>query len=167
MDIYILRHGKAEEHVQTIRGDQKRKLTESGKKEIELVAKGIKILDIEFDYIISSPLIRAKQTANIALKMIKIKKKSLLIWSELKPESSVDSTIKKLKIIKPSASVLLVGHEPHLSTLTSKIISRSEDVGIILKKGGLVHLRCSTIRSEFVGSLRSLMTPRQIKKLCK
>ena len=167
MDIYILRHGKAEDHIQTISGDQKRKLTEPGKKEIELVAKGIKNLDIEFDYIISSPLIRAKQTADIALKIIKSKRKSLLIWNELKPESEVDSTIKKLKIIKQSASILLVGHEPHLSTLTSKIISGAEESDIILKKGGLVHLRCSTVRSEFGGSLRSLMTPKQIKKLCK
>ena len=167
MDIYILRHGKAEDHIQTISGDQKRKLTDQGKKEVELVAKGIKNLSIEVDYIISSPLIRAKQTADIALKIIKSKRKSLLVWNELKPESGVDSTIKKLKIMKPASSILLVGHEPHLSTLTSKIISGSEDTNIILKKGGLVHLRCSTLRSEFEGSLRSLMTPRQIKKLCK
>lgn len=74
MEVYILRHGKAEEHTQNNASDAKRKLTETGKKELECIAKAMKNLEIEVDEIISSPLVRAKQTAEIVLKHLKNKK---------------------------------------------------------------------------------------------
>ena len=167
VDIYILRHGKAEDRMNTVTSDSKRRLTEVGKTELEDVSKGIKTLGIEFDVVVSSPLIRAKQTAEIALKHVKSKKKSITIWNELKPEIDVKRTIKKLMSMKPNASVLLVGHEPHLSTLISQMITRSDSAEISLKKGGFAHVRGAIQNSEFMGSLRSIMTPKQLKKLCK
>lgn len=167
MDIYILRHGKAEEHTQTISSDYKRQLTETGKKELECIAKAIKNLDIEFDTIISSPLIRAKQTAEIIKKHVKSKKK-IIFWDELKPEIDVSKTVKKLYAFKSTSSVLLVGHEPHLSTLIAVLISNnSNSANISLKKGGFVHIKANHNKSELSCFLRSLMTPKQLKKLCK
>ena len=167
MDIYILRHGKAEERSQNITSDSKRRLTEAGKTELECIAKAIKNLDFCFDSIISSPLVRAKQTAEIVSRYVKSKKKSITIWDELKPEINVNKTIKKLTSLNPTSSVLLVGHEPHLSSLISQIISGSESADISLKKGGFVHIRGSAHNSEIFGSLRSILTPKQLKKLCK
>ena len=83
MELYILRHGKAQEHTQSIVSDVKRQLTETGKKELECIAKAMKNLEIKVDEVISSPLIRAKQTAEITLKHVKSKKKSTVIWNEL------------------------------------------------------------------------------------
>ncbi|MGI9565478.1 MAG: phosphohistidine phosphatase SixA [Nitrosopumilus sp.] len=167
MELYLLRHGKAEERLYNIRSDSKRKLTEAGKKEMEFVAKGIRNLDIDFDFIISSPLVRAKQTAEITLEYVN-NKKPLTIWNELKPEMDVEKTIKKLTAINPSSSVLLIGHEPHLTTLISNVISsNSPSVNISLKKGGLVHIKTSQEKSKILGSLRSILTPKQLKKLCK
>ena len=167
MDIYILRHGKAEERSQNITSDSKRRLTEVGKKELEYIGKAIKNLDIEFDLVVSSPLVRAKQTADIILKHVKIKKKSILVWDELKPEISVETTLKKLSRINSSSSILLIGHEPHLSNLISNIISNSDNVDISLKKGGFAHIKGLPEKSGVYGSLRSVMTPKQLKKLCK
>ena len=45
MELYLLRHGKAQEHATTISGDAKRQLTEAGKKELEVIAKAIKNLE--------------------------------------------------------------------------------------------------------------------------
>lgn len=167
MDIFILRHGKAEERSQNITSDAKRRLTEVGKRDLECIGKAIKNLEVEFDYVVSSPLVRAKQTAEIALKHVKSKKKSITIWNELKPEINVTQTIKKLATMRPTSSVLLVGHEPHLTNLISKIISGTESVDISLKKGGFVHIRGSSQKTQVLGSLRSIMTPKQLKKLCK
>ena len=167
MELYILRHGKAEERSPNITSDSKRRLTEIGKKELDCIGKAIKNLDAEFDYVVSSPLVRARQTADIILKNVKTKKKSLAIWDELKPEVDVEKTIKKLSSINPSFSILLVGHEPHLSSLVSKIISNSYDADISLKKGGFVHIKGIPEKSGFYGSLRSILTPKQLKKLCK
>ena len=151
MELYILRHGKAQEHTQNFAGDSKRELTEVGKKELCCIAKAIKNLEIDVDDIISSPLIRAKQTAEIIIKHVKSKKKSIKIWNELKPDSSI----------------MLVGHEPHLTDLISKIISNDGTVDISLKKGGLVHIICNIAKGKISGSLRSIMTPKQLKKLCR
>ena len=167
MDIYILRHGKAEERSQNITSDSKRPLTEAGKRELECISKAIKNFEIEFDIIISSPLVRAKQTAEITLKKVKSKKKSVVIWDELKPEIDVNQTIKKLTSLDPTSSILLVGHEPHLSSLVSQIIAGSDHADISLKKGGFAHIRSTTQKSKLLGSLRSVLTPKQLKKLCK
>ena len=166
MEIFLLRHGKAEERSYNIRSDSKRKLTEAGKREITFVAKGIRNLNIDFDFVISSPLVRAKQTAEIILKYVNSTK--LLIWNELKPEIDVEKTIKKLATISPSSSVLLIGHEPHLTTLIGTIISPdSKNLNISLKKGGFVHIKASKEKFGILGSLRSILTPKQLKKLCK
>ena len=167
MELYLLRHGKAQEHATTISGDAKRQLTEAGKKELEVIAKAIKNLEIEVDDIFSSPLIRAKQTAEIVKKHLKNNKKSIKIWNELKPEIDIENTIAKLSSLKPESSVLLVGHEPHLTSLIAVMISDYSSLDILLKKGGLVHIRCNVTKNTVSGSLRSIMTPKQLKKLCR
>lgn len=167
MELYLLRHGKAQEHTQNIASDAKRELTEVGKKELDCIAKAIKNLEIDVGDIFSSPLIRAKQTAEIVVKHVKSKKKSIKIWNELKPEIDVEKTIKKLTMLKPDSSIVLVGHEPHLTDLISKIISIDGTVNISLKKGGLAHIRCNITKGKISGSLRSIMTPKQLKKLCR
>lgn len=166
MDIYILRHGKAEERSSNIKSDTKRNLTVTGIKELEEIVRGIKNFGISFDYVISSPLVRAIQTAEIAAKYLFDKKKKITIWDELKPESSVSETQKKITNFSPSAKILLVGHEPHLSSLITSMISDDSDVNISLKKGGFAHIRGNISKSKIIGSLRSLLTPKQLK-LCK
>lgn len=167
MELYLLRHGKAQEHATTISGDAKRQLTEVGKKELEVIAKAIKNLEIEVDDIFSSPLTRAKQTAEIVKKYLNNNKNSIKIWTELKPEIDTEKTISKLSALKPDSSVLLVGHEPHLTSLIAMIVSNDSSLDILLKKGGLVHIRCNVMKNTVSGSLRSIMTPKQLKKLCR
>jgi phosphohistidine phosphatase len=166
MDVYILRHGKAEERLSGIKSDAKRKLTISGKNDIEEIAKGINNFGVFFDYIVSSPLVRSIETANIVAKHLWKKKKKITTWDELKPESDVSEIHKKLVVLPPDAKVLLVGHEPHLTHLISSIISDNSNIAINLKKGGFACIRGNPTNSKIVGSLRSLLTPKQLK-LCK
>ena len=163
MEIFILRHGKAEEHASTIKGDAKRKLTETGKIEMEKISSGIKNLDYNFDNIFSSPLVRAKETAEIVAKHLFPNGKKITIWNELKPESNVWDTHKKISKLKPDCKILLVGHEPHLSELIASMISKESSAVINLKKGGFASIRGDVFNSRIAGSLRSLMTPKQLK----
>lgn len=165
MDLYLFRHGKAEEKTGLVTSDSGRKLTEIGIKEIETISKSLKVLDIEVDYIISSPLKRAKQTADIISKDLLKRKKQFLIWDELKPEIPVEETIKKIYSLNFS-SIMFVGHEPHLSSLISNIISGSTKTEILLKKGGFAHIELISNTPVLRGTLKSLMTPKQLKKLC-
>lgn len=166
MDIFIIRHGKAEERSPNITSDSKRTLTVVGRNELVDIAKGIKNMYIEFDNIVSSPLVRAKETADIISKHLSKKKKKITIWDELKPESNILETHKKLVKLSPDAKILLVGHEPHLTDLISSIISPGCSVAINLKKGGFASIHASSSNSRIVGSLRSILTPKQLK-LCK
>jgi phosphohistidine phosphatase len=164
--MYILRHGKAEEHTKNITSDAKRQLTETGIMELECIVKALKHFDIKVDAIISSPLVRAKETADIMAKHLWKKKKKTIIWDELKPKSNVLDIHKKLIKLPPDAKILLVGHEPHLTSLISSIISPQCDVAINLKKGGFVSMNVNSSKSRIVGTLQSILTPKQLK-LCK
>lgn len=166
MDLYVLRHGKAEERASTVKSDSKRALTETGTKDIQCISKSIRSMAVKFDYVISSPLLRAKQTAEIAFSYVKSKKRSIVFWNELKPESNPERIFKKLSALKPNSVVLLVGHEPVLSELISMIISPgNHDVSISIRKGGFAHLQCFPRDSVMVGTLRSIMTSKQLKSM--
>ncbi|MDF2428198.1 MAG: phosphohistidine phosphatase SixA [Nitrosopumilus sp.] len=75
MELYIIRHGKAEEVSQNISSDAKRRLTKTGVRELEYVSKALKIFGIQVDYIFTSPLVRAQETAEIIAKQLLVKKK--------------------------------------------------------------------------------------------
>ena len=160
-----MRHGKAQERSSNITSDAKRTLTYVAKKEIENIAKSLDVLGMDFDEIISSPLVRAKQTGEIILRHSK-NKKNLIIWEELKPETETKETIAKITTIK-SNSVLIIGHEPLLTDLVSRIIASDSNVNISLKKGGIIHIKRIQDGTRFAGILRSVMTPKQLKKICK
>jgi phosphohistidine phosphatase len=166
MELYIIRHGKSEENSQNISSDTKRKLTETGIHELEYIAKALKNFDIQIDYVISSPLVRAQESAEIVAKYLLVKKNKIIIWNELKPESNILDIHKKLLKLSPDAKILLVGHNPHLINLISSIISPKCNVAINLKKGGFASMSVNSSKSRIVGTLRSILTPKQLK-LCK
>lgn len=196
MEIYILRHGKAEERPSGISSDAKRRLTESGRDEMEQIASGITALGIRPGRIISSPLVRARETAEIVRGRLLLERDSgqspnrVSIWQELKPESDVSGAHRRLAAMAPDSGVMLVGHEPHLSSLASSMITRrlgrydaraapgrtaardrraygdAPDAAINLKKGGLAIIRANADAQMMSGFLRSLMTPKQLR-LCR
>ncbi|MDE1844642.1 MAG: histidine phosphatase family protein, partial [Thaumarchaeota archaeon] len=86
MDLLILRHGEAGRHSLSP-GDSKRSLTSEGKQEITDLSNGLKSLEIKLDHVFTSPLLRAKQTAEIVAKSLKYKGRIEEIDS-LKPEGS-------------------------------------------------------------------------------
>lgn len=162
MDLYIVRHGKAEERTPN-KGDANRRLVDAGIRDMRAISKAMAVLKIRPDIIVSSPLKRARQTAEILSGVLKPKKS--IVWDELKPEASPHDTLKKLKSADFATSVILVGHEPHLSSLVS-IITAGSAISILLKKGGLVHIEIYSMTRKPHGALRGLLTPKQMKKIC-
>ncbi len=163
MDLFILRHGEAGRSSATIRDDSKRALTLEGEKEIKDISKGIKNLGIEFDYIFTSPLLRAKQTAE-AFSKIATSKSQIKELDELKPEGNKSQLYNKLSRLKQDSTVLIVGHEPYLSELIADTVSNGQ-CRIDLKKGGLARIRVTTILPKLKGELRWLLTPKHLKRI--
>ena len=159
MDICILRHGKAEDASQE-GGEEARRLTKKGSEEILGIGLWMAAQGLEFDLIAASPLVRAQETAAIIAGVLDYKKKPAS-WGVLVPGGEPDAVCHEISRHKKS-SVLLVGHEPLLSSLISRIISGNEDAGIVMTKGGLAKIRDVSFTQRPSGELHWLLTAKQM-----
>ena len=85
MDLFILRHGEAGKKLPSDTNDFSRPLTTAGKREVSDIAKSLKDFGIKFNFIITSPLMRAYQTASLVATAFHLQNK-MEKWDELKPE---------------------------------------------------------------------------------
>ena len=173
MDLFILRHGYAGNRLSDPMKDTKRQLTVSGKKEVVEIAKSLKKLGVKFNVIFSSPLARAFQTAKIIAEEYKLTEQ-IEQSEELKPDGSKGSLYNKLSKLSIDSVILIVGHEPYLSSMINDIISNNADTdrnyntnhnNIILKKAGLSRIKITSTVPKLKGELRWLLTPRILKKI--
>jgi phosphohistidine phosphatase len=163
LDLYVLRHGEAGK-AGSLSKDYQRPLTEPGRKRIEQVGDTLKEWELDFSKIMTSPLKRAKETAEIVAKILNLETR-LEEVNELKPEGNRSELYQKLSKIKEDDSVLIVGHEPYLSALIGDAIASNPQSRISLKKGGLARLVITSFSPTVAGELRWLLTPRQIRKI--
>ena len=165
MDLFVLRHGEADKSSDS--GDFGRLLTADGTTDVTHLAEWLKGLDVNFDVIITSPLKRAHQTATIVARILNIESK-LVEWNELQPESERKALYDKLLSgqFQKESTVLIVGHEPYLSTLISEVISLTDLTSsrIVLKKAGLARVKITSYSSQIMhGELEWLLTPNRMK----
>jgi phosphohistidine phosphatase len=166
MDLYILRHAKAGERGARFPDDSKRPLTADGEKEMFRVAEGMREIDLNFDLILTSPFVRAKRTAEIVAEVFKSNK--LRLSKNLAGGADARNLIAELNDDYPGRkNVLLVGHEPYLSELISRLSAGDERVSIHFKKAGLCKLTVGELRFGRCATLEWLLTPKQLAKLGK
>ncbi|MBK7451198.1 MAG: phosphohistidine phosphatase SixA [Anaerolineales bacterium] len=157
MNLYLIRHAIAEEESSSGE-DSQRALTDKGAKKMRQVAKGLKILGIEFDFILSSPYLRAYQTAEILGDVFKMKKK--VVQSEnLTPMGDPDLLLAEINEKYSVNSLAIVGHEPYLSTLVSLLVAGGAPVEMTFKKGGICHLSTDDLHHTRKATLEWLLTP--------
>ena len=116
MLIYFLRHGEAD-WPQWDKPDDKRPLTEKGKKEMHQVGAFLANLSVKPDVVLTSPLPRAWQTAEIAAHYIDAKS----VEDGLLAPGFGRSELKKLLKKRSYESLMVVGHEPDFSKLVGKL----------------------------------------------
>ena len=109
MEIYILRHGIAVERGSPgYKKDSERPLTDEGEEKMRQIAKAILAMDLKFDLILSSPYVRAQQTAEIVAAELD---QEVTFTELLVPDGNSLELIREINDEKPQR-VLLVGHEP-------------------------------------------------------
>jgi phosphohistidine phosphatase len=165
MELYILRHGEAGKRLPAGSKDSERALTVSGKQEIEMIAEALRKMGIKFDFVATSPLKRAYQTAEIVAKTLKVKKGKMEGWSELQPEGKKPDLYRRLSQLKRESSVLVVGHEPYLSTMMCEIVFGNGDGNIVLKKSGLARIDITSFQPNIKAEMRWLLPPRLLKSM--
>ena len=163
MNLYVLRHGIAvEPGTPGYERDADRPLTPEGERKLWRIAEAMEALELSFDLILSSPYLRALQTAEIVAKALKGRKKVELSES-LTPGGSTKKLVELLNRVQPSPeSVLLVGHEPYLSGLISLLVSGDAGFAVVMKKGGLCKLSTESLKPGRCAALEWLLTPKQM-----
>jgi len=116
MQIYFLRHGEAD-WPDWKKPDDERPLTEKGRKEMHQIGAFLANLSVKPDVVLTSPLPRASQTAEIAARYIDAK----CVGDELLAPGFGRSELKKLLKKHGGESVMLVGHEPDFSNTAGKL----------------------------------------------
>jgi phosphohistidine phosphatase len=162
MELYILRHAIAVERgTAGYKSDFDRPLTPEGERKLRRITKAMRNLELSFDLILSSPYVRARETAEIVASAFSLKK--VETSDSLAPEGNLREFVVELKTRTPTPEgVLLVGHEPFLSLLISLLVSGSTKTSISLKKAGLAKLTVEGLRPGRCAQLEWLLTPRQM-----
>lgn len=167
MNLFILRHGIAVEHgAAGYENDDERPLTSKGERKVWMIAEAMKALEISFDLILSSPLVRARQTAEIVAEALKAQKR-LELTDTLAPQERAEPLIEYLSEQGAVDNVLLVGHEPFLSRLISLLISGDSEASVLLKKGGFCKLSTGELKRGQCATLEWLLTPKQMGLMMK
>ena len=166
MSIYLLRHGIAVERgAPEFKTDADRPLTPKGRRQLRQIAEAMEKMDLRIRLVLSSPLVRARQTAEIVATSLELKRR-LAFSDELRPDGDPKALVRELNELKPaSENVLLVGHEPYLSRLIARLISGGEDMEINFKKAGLCKLETDSLRFGRCAKLSWLLTPKQMKRM--
>jgi len=167
MNLYLLRHGIAVVGNEPgIESDNERALTSKGGKRMRKAAKGLQRLGIAFDGILTSPLVRARQTAEIVADVLGLKSQLQEI-SGLAPESSVENLLFGLTRFQNREHLLLVGHQPLLGETAAFLLhgKNRPSLDIALKKGGMCCIEIDSMPPDKIGTLHWLLAPKQLRLL--
>jgi len=166
MELFILRHGIAVPRgTPGYASDSDRELTPEGAKAIRQIARGMRAMRLAFDHVFSSPFLRTKQTAELAVAVLQ-PDRTVEYTGHLQPEGDREVFIGEL-ITRCSAeeSILVVGHEPYLSELISFLVCGDDSLRMNFRKGGLCKLSVSSLRIGKCATLEWLLTPKQLKEM--
>lgn len=157
MDIYLLRHGIAEDG-RAGEPDSDRSLTPEGKKKLRGVLRVASDAGVRPSLILTSPFKRALQTAQLAAEVLKYDG-DLLRTRSLEPSSQPDAVWEEVRVHKDEAQILLAGHEPLFSALTAYLLGCAS-LQIDFKKGGLACVEIDKFAGAPKGVLKWYLTPK-------
>jgi len=160
MKLYLLRHGIAVDRLGgEITSDWQRPLTAEGQAETKQVAIGLKTLGVRADLIVSSPLVRAKQTAQIVLDVL-AKGSEIQISEALAPGATVSDLYKFLRTLRKAENIFLVGHEPDMGRIAGNLLWSGPELYIPFKKAGICRIDIADIPPTSPGVLKWFLPPK-------
>jgi len=164
-ELYLMRHGIA-----VMRGsagyieDARRPLTPDGKKKMREIARGLKRQGLVLDWVVTSPLVRAVETAEIVFDSLAVNT-PMDFCEALRPGGSAEALIAFLAKHPERKRVLAVGHEPDLTTMAARLIGAGHHAKLAFKKGGCCLITFEEFPPKSPGQLAWWLTPRLLRKL--
>jgi phosphohistidine phosphatase len=170
MQLLAIRHGVAENReafARTGKDDRLRSLTKRGKREMRLVARGLTVVAPRIAVLASSWLVRAQETAATVAEAYGLD--DVIELDALAPDARPNVLLKWLREVgeqgDEGGAVAIVGHEPHLTSAITWLMTDQTDSRVVLKKGGACRLDFAERPAAARGALRWLMTPAQLRRI--
>lgn len=167
MDLLVIRHAIAEDKeafARTGRDDAQRPLTDDGRAKMERVAAGLGRLAPELARLATSPLLRARQTAEIVSAAYD-EPPAIETTDVLSPDSEYDDFVRWLNGRDIDGTIAVVGHEPHLGGLLTWLLTGREESHTPLRKGGAALLSFDDAPGPGRAQLIWLLTPGILRRL--
>ena len=159
VELYLIRHGIAVDRDSNT-NDEERTLTDQGRQKTQKVAERLHQLGLRFDLILTSPLVRARQTAEI---LYSFGLSSQLEDSiSLAPDGDINTWLGWLERQQAAFSIsvlALVGHQPNLGQLAEILVWSEARAVLILKKAGIIGLKLPTTGTPIGRSQLLWLTP--------
>src|SRR5262245_16248611 len=168
MQLLVIRHAAAEdkdEWSKSGKGDDERPLTADGAKDMAKAAKGLRTAIPEVDLIATSPLVRARQTAQIVASALGVT--HVDVTDVLIPDAPFSGFVSWLGDHKDEETVAVVGHEPHLGILITWLLSGVEEPRVEMKKGAACLIEFDGKPAKGKGVLRWSIPPGLLRRLGK
>lgn len=161
MIVYFLRHASAGQHKVLPKEDEKRPIDKIGEQQCHDIGRALAALGVKVDVIISSPLTRAIQTAELAASELGYKSK-ITTNEAMRPEASYDQFHDLLEQHKGSDAIMVVGHNPSITEFLLRLVTGSDHSECIdFKKGAVARVEVNDAQ----GVLNWLLTPKMASKL--
>jgi phosphohistidine phosphatase len=162
-ELYLIRHGVAEERGEAWPDDAKRPLTQAGMAKLRRSARALARLGVVFDVIVTSPLVRTRQTAEILAANLD-PHPHVVTADALAPGGSVAAVLAALELHAKRERVAVVGHEPGIGALASRILGSRRPVSF--KKGAVCRIDVDSLPPS-AGDLRWLLPPKVLRAIRK
>ena len=156
MQIYLLRHGIAEDP-KPGHPDSERPLTAEGRDKLRRVLRRARAADLDPSLILSSPYLRARETAAVAAEVLAYKGE-IVRTPALVPEASPFDTWEEIRKREGERAILLASHEPLMSSLAAFLLD-SPALHVDMKKAALVRIDCERFGPKASGVLKWMLTP--------
>lgn len=164
MWIYLLRHGIAEDS-RSGQPDEQRALTQEGWDRLEIAAKTWQKLVPTPELVLTSPLLRARETAQVLAKAVgfagELRHEDTLV-PHVRPEQTI--TVLEAELLSQTASLAVVGHEPHLGYLLGSLLTGHPHISIPFQRGSLVGVETEST-SNLIAGLRFSLGQKLCAKL--
>jgi phosphohistidine phosphatase len=162
LELYLIRHGIAADRGPEYPDDSKRPLTSRGMAALRREAKGLNALGVSLELIITSPLVRTRQTAEIIGETLK-EKPPIINSDALTPAGTPTAVIQELGKHMRKGRIALVGHEPNLGELAGRLIGARSPIEF--KKGAICRIDFEVLPPKGLGQLRWFVTPRMLRAI--
>ncbi len=165
MEVYLLRHGVAQERdPKKYADDRLRPLTIEGLERMREIVRGLLKIGVEFDAIYDSGFTRARQTAEVITDAYRIDSRDIQTTPALEPDHDPVEVLALLEANRSSKRILLVGHEPHLSRAVAYLVGLRSGAAVDFKKGALCRIDIDTPKKSG-GTIVWLLPPKVLRKI--